>query len=1035
MSEKVTSLVGWVLAAVVLGVAATAALLALWTEPASSAAPTCTVSWTTAASGSWSDGASWSTGTVPGELDDVCIGGAGIYTVTINGEISIRSLTLGGAAGTQTLLVSGGSPAGAAALSLATASTIEANGSLDLDSSDASASAALVGPVVNNGSLRLLPGAGGPRYLQGSLTNARNGSVLLGSGSPSFLSASVVNDGSVIVDAGGDVEIVRGSFDSNPGSTISLSGSLSTYGTPFTQAGGAVSGGAVVLDEGSSLIDSAGTGAFLLRGDTVLSGTIPVGQTVTVQGRPESGAVAEIPGPVTNNGTLELDGSGHVAVLEGAGSLTNNGVLRALGGVAGFRILGVDLTNASGATVKVDGLPTVFGGPGRTITNHGSITVGGAGGLFVDQATFLSNPGSTLQVAGVAGTHKSTFAQRGGTLSGKAVELRSGSTLEYLGGSGSFELLPGYSSSDDQPNVLRGTIPAGQTVTVRGTADGDASVSLASSAVGNNGTLALDSSAPGASASLSGSPLVNNGTLATVPGAGGQRRLGAPITNTINGTVALGTTTLVDDVMLANHGRLTLEDDVDLIFTGGLFTNGPGGTLAVTVNAATGASAVVGTSAISLDGTLEVSTIGAPVVGAIFSPVTGLSRTGTFRKVTLGVAAYEAAYTATGVDLVSAPPRSRFVPLRPIRLLDTRIGNGAPAARLGAGGVVTLTVAGRGGVPASGASSVALTVTAVHSSPGFATVWPAGQPRPGTSNLNTSREGQTVAVQVVVPVGAEGKVSLLSSGGGHLVADVAGWYEPVATATSGRFGPLAPSRLLDTRNGTGALAGRRPAGASVALPVVGRGGVPGTGVSAVVLSLTAVDSSPGFVTAWPGGLPRPTASNLNTDLPGQTSAAHVVVPVGADGSVALYTSGGGHLLADVVGWFTDATAPAGTSGLYVGLAPVRRLDTRIGQGVTSAGSRPAQSTVGLLLGGSGGIPGSGVAAVVANLTAVDADPTFLTAWAGGVPRPLASNVNVTVVGDTAANLVTAPVGGGGLLHLFTYGAAHLLLDTFGYYQA
>ena len=75
-----------------------------------------------------------------------------------------------------------------------------------------------------------------------------------------------------------------------------------------------------------------------------------------------------------------------------------------------------------------------------------------------------------------------------------------------------------------------------------------------------------------------------------------------------------------------------------------------------------------------------------------------------------------------------------------------------------------------------------------------------------------------------------------------------------------------------------------------------------------------------------------------------------------------------------------------------------------------------------------------MAAVVANLTAVQAAPTYLTAWGGGTP-PNASNLNVTVPGDTVPNLVTSPVGAGALLHLYTDGASHLLLDTFGYYQA
>jgi hypothetical protein len=545
---------------------------------------------------------------------------------------------------------------------------------------------------------------------------------------------------------------------------------------------------------------------------------------------------------------------------------------------------------------------------------------------------------------------------------------------------------------------------------------------------------------------VGGSPLVNNGILAMPVGAGGPRMIRFPLTN--NGLVTADTRVSVDmGTPVVNNGRVALEDGADLLFLGGSFTNAATGTLAVTVNAdaprppspgvtvlAAGPPEYLGGTTAYLGGTLEIATIGTPAVGTTYTPIAVQNRIGTFARLTFGATPYEATYSATSVGLVVTPARARFVPVTPDRILDTRTGNGTAPGRLAAGATVSLTVAGRGGVPATGASAVALTVTGVDSTPGFVTVWPGGT-KPNTSNLNMTRPGQTLAVQVVVPVGSDGKVSLSTSGGGHLLADVAGWYETATSATSGRFTGVAPSRLLDTRNGTGAPVGRRGAGATLTLPVGGQGNVPASGASAVVLSVTGVDSSAGFVTAWPSGQTRPNASNLNTDFRGQTVAAHVIVPLGPGGNVDLYTSGGGHLVVDVVGWFTDATAPGSTSGLYVPLTPQRRIDSRLGLGVSPAGRRPAGSTTGILLGGSGGIPSTGAGAVVANVTAVQADPTYLTAWAGGSQRPVASNLNVTLPGDTVPNLVTSPVGNNAFLNLYTEAATHLLVDTFGYYLA
>lgn len=726
-----------------------------------------------------------------------------------------------------------------------------------------------------------------------------------------------------------------------------------------------------------------------------------------------------------------MDGGPLGASLAGDGLVTNNGTIRTKSGTVGAAYVRVSITNSAAGTVQLDG-KTFVGGPGftkRSITNHGLLLVASDSVVFHDSA-LTSLPGSTLHAPGRLTLLHSMFTQAGGSLTGNAVVLRDGSTLDDSAGSGSFTLEPGSA-----PNILKGTVPSGQTVTVLGTAEGDAVASLDDSSIVNNGTLQLDSSAATRAVTITGGTIVNNGTLAVRQGMGGPRRLWVEVSN--SGTLDVAATTLINaNTRFVNSGLLTLGDDVDLPFSNnGGFTNTASGTLAVTVNTATGVSTVRDMTNAFLDGTLEVRTIGPPLIGASFTPIVADTLTGTFAKVTYGDPPYQAVYSSTAASLISVRPPARFVPVNPARILDTRTGNGAPAVRLPASGTIHLTVAGRGGVPATGASAIALTVTGVDSSPGFVTVWPTGESRPTTSNLNTTRPGQTAAVQVIVPIGTDGKVSLYAYGGGDLLSDVAGWYQTSDAATSGRFNALAPSRLLDTRLGTGGATGRRGPGVSTAVAVAGHGGVPASGASAVVLSVTAVDSSPGWVTVWPTGQTRPTASNINTDFQGQTVAAHVMVPLGAGGSISLFTSGGGHLIVDVVGWFTDATAASGTHGLYVPLSPERQLDSRTGLGVTSAGRRQAKSTTGLILGGADGIPSTGVSGVVASVTAVQADPTFLTAWAGGSSRPLASNLNVTLPGDIVANLVTSPVGPAANANLYTEASTHLIVDTFGYYQS
>ncbi|MBI4884752.1 MAG: hypothetical protein HY826_11945, partial [Actinobacteria bacterium] len=79
---------------------------------------------------------------------------------------------------------------------------------------------------------------------------------------------------------------------------------------------------------------------------------------------------------------------------------------------------------------------------------------------------------------------------------------------------------------------------------------------------------------------------------------------------------------------------------------------------------------------------------------------------------------------------------SVVLPLAPVSA-ETADGQFNQIGALSGGVALNLTIAGRGGVPASGVGSVAVNVTAINpSAAGYLTVWPTGQPRPNASNLN-----------------------------------------------------------------------------------------------------------------------------------------------------------------------------------------------------------------------------------------------------------------------------------------------------------
>jgi hypothetical protein len=390
--------------------------------------------------------------------------------------------------------------------------------------------------------------------------------------------------------------------------------------------------------------------------------------------------------------------------------------------------------------------------------------------------------------------------------------------------------------------------------------------------------------------------------------------------------------------------------------------------------------------------------------------------------------------------LPSTGGRGHHHSMSPARILDTRDGTGGlSAARLGQGSTLDVQVAGQGGVPATGVSSAVLNVTVTDTSaPGYLVVYAKGIARPLASNLNWVA-GQTVANLVEVPLSADGKVTVFNSAGStDVIFDLAGYVSTPdqSTSTDGLYNPLVPARLLDTRTGLGG-ATTVGAGGTVSVQVTGRGNVPASGVSAVVLNVTATNpTASSYVTAWPEGAIRPLASNLNF-VAGQTVPNRVIAKVGTGGKVDLYNFNGKvDLVVDVGGYFTDATA-GGTGSGFNPLTSARVVDTRNGIGGFSS-PVGAGGLLSLQVAGQSGVPAMSSAipptAVVLNVAVTN--PTadsFLTVWPAGSTQPIASDLNYGT-GQTRANFVVVKVGADGKINLFNLaGSTDVVIDVVGWY--
>jgi uncharacterized protein (DUF1501 family) len=124
-------------------------------------------------------------------------------------------------------------------------------------------------------------------------------------------------------------------------------------------------------------------------------------------------------------------------------------------------------------------------------------------------------------------------------------------------------------------------------------------------------------------------------------------------------------------------------------------------------------------------------------------------------------------FASNGDQLRATPPR---------RVLDTRYGVGSDQGPVGPGRPVRLALGGSGAVPAT-ATAVVMNVAATEvAGLSFISVWPFGEDRPDTSNLNLA-PGQTIANLVICRLGEGGALTIANElAECQVIADVLGYF-------------------------------------------------------------------------------------------------------------------------------------------------------------------------------------------------------------------------------------------------------------------
>jgi hypothetical protein len=404
-------------------------------------------------------------------------------------------------------------------------------------------------------------------------------------------------------------------------------------------------------------------------------------------------------------------------------------------------------------------------------------------------------------------------------------------------------------------------------------------------------------------------------------------------------------------------------------------------------------------------------------------------------SVTVGTSARNVSWTfsvdqaaALGVSSVPVAEPSAvaagFTPLPPARLVDSRIGLGT--SRLDAQLDRRILIAGQGGIPADAKAVLANVTVTGPTGAGFLTMWDCSAVRPVVSTLNFSLY-ETVANASTIPLDATGSLCAFSSVSADVVIDISGYY---SESSSGRYMPVVPTRLMDSRDGIGAPT-RLAGGRVVELSVVEVAGVP-RNASAVALNVTGVlPSTDGFVTAYPCGAVPPTSS-LNPAA-GKVKPNLVIAPVSASGSVCFFTNVDVDLVVDVVGYVSS-----GASAKLTPTTPFRFTDTRdqlrpeVNAGQGGMRLAPGQ-TLNIQMAGLRQIPAN-ARAISANITVVDATTAgFITAYPCGGEIPTASNVNYEI-GAAIANAAELPLSSGGAICIYSSGSAQVIIDVNGWWS-
>lgn len=455
-----------------------------------------------------------------------------------------------------------------------------------------------------------------------------------------------------------------------------------------------------------------------------------------------------------------------------------------------------------------------------------------------------------------------------------------------------------------------------------------------------------------------------------------------------------------------------------------------------------------------------------PVDTASPANIPGLVNGTTYQVMLRAVNALGAGAPSAAVPVTpSAPAPSVFVPINPVRVVDTReSAGGTPVA---SGDTRTFSVANQiavaGGakdvVPA-GAVAIAYNVT-VPAGPaaGHLRVMPGDTASSASSAINF-RVNEAIANGLVVKVDTQRRIRIFNAAAlpVNAIVDVVGYFMPPTQApTGGKLTPIVPTRVYDSEQDTGVAGAVAPAAGLVGpgetrtvdvLHSLGDGKqVVPTGSQAVAYNITVVRPAVGgHLRVFPGDQASSQASTINWSMAGDIVANGLVVRIADDGTVKVYNSSGApvRFLIDVVGYYRSDRGAQ-----FYPIQPARSYDSRAAQ--PAPGKIPtgdalsggpvrvvsvadARDSVGALA--APAVVPTGATAIAYNVTVTGTESLgHFRVFPADQAVPFASVINWPGAGYTRANGSVVGISTGRQVSIFNSSApADGIIDTLGYYK-